>query len=224
VYGRRYDDRTLRFEPSGGLLHSALVMADKETDSYWSILTGDALAGPMQGRRLRELPLGVKARWEDWLAKHPATRVLSVEGREHIENNPYDNYFASDQAPGGASSWDDRLPPKQPVYAFQRDGRKYAVPFHAFEGGAVLTPGEGQPEVFLYRPEGEAIFYSSLGWVGELETGEDGRVRHLPTGAVFDPAKERFVGGDGGVPRLDGFDTFWYHWSQTHPDTRVLGQ
>ena len=224
MYGRTYDGKTLSFEASGGLLHNALVMADDETDSFWSILTGDALAGPMEGTELEELPLGVKSRWDDWVAEHPDTLVLSVEGEEHEENNPFDNYFASDRAPRGAESWDDRLPPKQPVYTFQRGGGTYAVPFGAFEGGAVFEPWEAGDEIFLYRPAGVAIFYSSLGWVGDFETGEDGRVRHLATGAVFDPESERFTGGEGEVPRLDGFDTFWYHWSKTHPGTAVLGQ
>lgn len=224
MYGRTYDGKTLSFEASGGLLHSALVMADEETDSFWSIMTGDALAGPMEGTELEELPLGVKSRWDDWVAEHPDTLVLSVDGEEHVESNPYDNYFASDRAPTGAGSWDDRLAPKQPVYTFQRDGERYAVPYGAFEDGTVFELGEGGGEVFLYRPAGEAIFYSTLGWVGDFETGEDGRVRHVATGAVFDPESERFTGGEGEVPRLDGFDTFWYHWSKTHPGTAILGE
>jgi len=224
VYGRSYDGKTLRFEASGGLLHNALVMADRETDSYWSILTGDALAGPMEGTELEELPLGIKARWDDWVAEHPDTSVLSVDGQEHVEDNPYKSYFASDAPPWGADSWDERLPPKQPIYAFQRNGRKYAVPFATFEGGTVFELEEGGDEVFLYRPEGEAIFYSTLGWVGDFEIGEDGRVRHIATGAVFDPGRERFIGAEGEVPRLEGFDTFWYHWSKTHPGTAVLGE
>lgn len=237
MYGREYDGKTLRFEASGGLWHYALVMADKETDSYWSIMTGDALAGPLAGTPLEELPMGSKARWKDWVAAHPETLVLSVDGEEHDDSNPYENYFTSERTPQGAEGKDDRLPPKAPVYTFQRSGQAYAIPYSAFEGGAVLLLEQGGEasggkseetgeEIFLYRPEGEAIFYSTLGWIGPFETDEEGRVRHVPTGAVFDPESEGFTGGDGGagsVPRLEGFDTFWFHWSQVHPDTRVLG-
>lgn len=224
MYGRSYDGKTLRFEPSGGLWHAALVMADKETDSYWSIMTGDALAGPLEGTELEELPMGKKMQWKEWVAEHPDTLVLSVDGREHPEDpGHYDRYFASDQAPGGAEPADDRLPPKQPIYAFQRGGEKWAVAHPAVEGGAILEAGE--EEVFLYRPEGAALFYSTLGWVGEFERVE-GTVRHVPTGATFDAEAEAFTGGEGGgegsVPRLEGFDTFWFHWSQTHPDTGLI--
>ena len=31
-------------------MHASLVMRDKETDTYWSIMTGDAIAGDQIGR------------------------------------------------------------------------------------------------------------------------------------------------------------------------------
>jgi hypothetical protein len=73
VYGRQYEGKTLQFEASGGLLHGAMVIRDKETDSHWSIITGDAIAGDLKGTPLEEWPLGEKARWKDWAARHPDT-------------------------------------------------------------------------------------------------------------------------------------------------------
>jgi len=119
VYGRQYDGKDLRFEASGGLMHAALVMRDKETDSYWSIMTGDAIAGDLRGTRLEEWSLGEKAQWKDWVARHPNTLVLSVNGEEHVENNPYDNYFSSDSGFRDIAARDDRLETKAPVFTFQ---------------------------------------------------------------------------------------------------------
>ncbi len=43
--------------------------------------------------------------------------------------------------------------------------------------------------------------------------------------ATFDVEAGRFVGkGAGEIGRLDGFDTFWLNWSNTHPSTRPLGR
>ncbi len=119
-------------------MHSALVMQDKETDSYWSIMTGDSVAGTFRSTRLVELPLGVKAQWKDWVRDHPDTAVLSVDGREHIDTNPYDNYFGSDEGFRGSEARDTRLPTKQSIYAFLLAERKFAVPFSAFEGGGTF--------------------------------------------------------------------------------------
>ena len=100
-------------------MHAALVMRDKETDSYWSIMTGDAIAGDLRGTRLEEWSLGEKAQWKDWVARHPNTLVLSVNGEEHVENNPYDNYFSSDSGFRDIAARDDRLETKAPVFTFQ---------------------------------------------------------------------------------------------------------
>ena len=224
MYGREYDGKKLNFEPSGGLLHAALVMQDKETDSYWSIMTGDSLAGEFRGTRLEELPLGVKAQWKDWVAEHPDTLVLSVDGAEHIQNSPYDNYYDSKKAFRGAKARDRRLPTKESIFAFQIDDQAYAVPFSAFEGGAAFELGDRA--IFLHRPAGVAIFHSTTAFVSSGEGFEerDGAWHDIRSGAVFDPDEAEFRGGDGGaVGRLEGFDTFWFSWSMTHPETRILG-
>ena len=227
MYGREYDGRELRFEPSGGLLYSALVMQDKESDTYWSIMTGDAIAGEQKGTELEELPVGAKAQWGDWKREHPGTLVLSVNGREHVRNNPYDNYFSDDAGFRGVTASDTRLDTKASIYAFDVGGQKYAVPFEAFQGeGATFTAGDRQ--VFLYRPEGVAIFHSTVARVSDQRFEQrDGVWHDAATGARFDAAAGEFTGGSGAgsAPEpLWGFDTFWYTWSLTNPGTVLLGQ
>lgn len=223
MYGRTYRGRELRFEPSGGLLHAALVMQDKETDSYWSIMTGDAIAGQYKGTRLEELPIGVKALWKDWLGAHPETRVLSVGGVQFIQNNPYDNYMSSAAGFREAEARDRMLPTKEAVYAFQLDARKYAVPVRAPADGATLEVGG--LSIFLYRPRGAALYYSTRAFrapTGGFERRVDGWFERA-SGASFDTRSGEFTAAHGNAPaRLDGFDTFWYIWSLTHPDTAVL--
>ena len=218
MYGRAYGDKVLNFEASGGLMHASLVMQDKETDSYWSIMTGDALAGEYKGTHLEELPWGTKATWKTWRAEHPKTLVLSVDGVEHPERNPYDDYFSSPEGWRDLEAADDRLPTKEPIYALQLGGKAYAIPAAAFvDGGAFEVGGK---HLFLYRPKDAAIFYSTVAFVSpEGFTRKDGVWRHA-SGATFDPEEGSFSGGE--VPRLDGFDTFWFNWSMTHPETEVL--
>jgi hypothetical protein len=224
VYGREYKGRELRFEPSGGLIANSLVMMDKETDSYWSTIGGVSLTGEYEGTRLEELAVSEKIQWKDWVAKHPDTLVLSIDGVEHEPVNPYANYFSSESGFRGSEAEDDRLATKASIFGFQRDGRPYAIPFEAFEAGAVFDVGEHK--IFLYRPRDVEIFYSTLAFVdaGRGFARRDGTWVHLESGARFDPIQASFSGGKGGeIRRLDGFDTFWFNWSMTHPDTEVLG-
>ncbi len=204
------------------MIASSLVMMDKETDSYWSLMTGEALVGEYEGTRLEELPVGEKIQWKDWVARYPRTLVLSIDGIEHEPVNPYANYFESEQGFRGSRAADERLPTKTSIYAFQRDGKHYAVPFAEFEGGAVVEVGEHQ--VFLYRPAGVAIFYSTSAFIsaGEGFVRRDGVWHHVESGARFDSPRAAFVNGQGAVARLDGFDTFWFNWSMSNPETEIL--
>lgn len=224
VYDREYKGRELSFEASGGLIANSLVMVDKETDSYWSTIGGVSISGEYEGTSLEELSVSEKIQWKDWVAKHPDTLVLSVDGVEHVAVNAYSNYLESERGFRGSEADDDRLPTKASVHGFQRGGQAYAVPFEAFEGGAVVSVGEQQ--VFLYRPAGVEIIYSTLAFIesGRGFARRDEVWVHLPSGARFDPQRGSFSGEKANeIARLEGFDTFWFNWSMTHPDTEVLG-
>lgn len=134
MYGREYDGKELRFEPSGGLIHSSLVMQDKETDTYWSLMEGRALAGELEGTPLVELPAGEKTTWGDWVARYPESLVLSVDGFEHDEIDPYENYFDSSEGFRGAEA--SNLPDS---YTQTPPTDKITTPDIETDGGDTLT-------------------------------------------------------------------------------------
>ena len=204
-------------------MHSSLVMQDMETDTYWAIMSGEAIAGEMKGTMLRELPIGEKMRWRDWVDKHPNTQVLSVSGREDVPHNPYDSYFSSPDGFGGQSAKDGRLKTKTPIFAFHYQGRSYAVPYKAFEGGKAFDLGESQ--LFLYRPKESEIFHSTTAYLSKSGSFKrDGKVWSEATSkASFDVEEAKFNSDNGTRPkRFQGFDTFWYNWSLSNPETKLL--
>lgn len=212
VYGRNVKGRTLSFEPSGALKDSALVMRDDETDSWWWIMEDAAIGGQMEGTELPKIPAGEKTTWGDWVSRHPDTRVLSVDGVEHVSNNPYDNYFGSENTFRGAEVEDDRLEPKAPIYTFRHDGTPYAVPHELAEGGERFEVAG--TDLFFYRPEGAAVFASTEAWRLPADTAE---------GTSADKLLERLKAGQvEGAQRLEGFDTFWYTWVGGNPETKIL--
>jgi len=233
VYDRRYAGKELLFEPSGGLLNAALVMRDRPTDSWWSIITGDAIGGELDGEPLKEIAAGEKTRWGEWERRYPATRVWSVDGKQHIESNPYDNYFVSSRTFRETETPDNRLRDKESVYAFQMDGVTYAVPHSVIFGGAVFEL-QNDKEIFLYREPGSAIYASTFAYVSDSDgkksrfiRGDDGwmdsqlQVKFSnKRGFATDPEAHD---DEGEAPsRLGGFDTFWYIWSATHEGVMLL--
>ncbi len=216
MYDRKYqrDDTSLElnFEASGALMEASLVMRDRETDSWWSIMTSKALAGGMKGAELVELPVGEKTTWADWVTRHPQTRVLSVNGREHDPRDGYADYFGNDRTFRDLEISDTRLPAKEPIFAFRIDGRPHAVAHRAAEGGRLFALSQPAGQVFLYRPEGAEMFASTVGYL--VPEGMSSTDRS--------PVEWLEQLEAGGAERLRGFDTFWYSWAAVNHETRLL--
>jgi len=202
VYDRRHGDQVLSFEASGALKDASLVMRDRETDSWWAIMSGEAIGGPREGERLQETTLGEKARWADWRARHPETKVLAVT---HLRENGYAGYFDSERTFRDADPDDDRLGPKEPVYTFRLGGTAYAIPAAKLEGGRTLEvpEGGGTAHLYVYRPAGADLMESTRAW----------RLRGSDPVPPDDPLGQ-LTGweADGRAERIPGFDTFWYVW------------
>jgi len=207
VYGRTLGEQELTFEASGGLIHGTLVLQDRETDSYWPIMAGRSLSGPLAGSRLDELAVARKRRWRDWRDEHPDTLVLSVDGAEDAPP-AYDEYFASDEGFRGLAASDDRLPTKEPIFAFRIDGVPVAAPHSTIIGGKTFHV-EGV-NVLLYRAPGASLFESTRAW-SFLSSGE---CLQSPGHTVPEHC----------TTELPGFDTFWYSWSLNNPDSYLLDE
>ena len=162
VYGRDVAGNVLNFEASGALLDASLVMRDRETDSWWSIMTSDAIGGKLKGTELEELPYGEKTTWKDWVTRYPQTRVLSVAGVEHVEESPYDNYFSSAETFRNLEIADRRLAPKEPVFTFWIADQPWAVPHTLYEGGRLFElEGVAGKRLLLYRSPEASVFEST---------------------------------------------------------------
>ena len=227
MYGREIAGKIRTFEASGGLIHSSLVMQDRESDTYWGIMTAKAIGGLLKGAELQELPWGTKTQWRYWIKKHPETLVLSVTGAEHVSYNPYKPYFASEKGFRGNEATDKRLETKDPVFAFRYKGRKYATIHKEIEGGQIFDLGD--IEVLLYRTMGSSIFISTQAFViieKKVFQKKDGEWINSDSGNKFELSSSAFhsFSEAGTLQRLVGFDTFWYNWSLSNPDTKLLGR
>ncbi len=225
MYSRQRDDQTYTFEASGGLLNAGLVMRDRETDSWWSIINEEAIHGPAEGQRLEQVPGSVKTTWGDWRRRHPHSRVLSVEGQEHRAESPYDRYFASEEGFRKLKASDGELRDKAAIYVFHYGGKPFAVPHSEFAGGGVVRLGERQ--LFLYRRGDDSFYRSTVALLADAGAGfsaaEDGwRLAGGGAEHSFRAAERAFEDEESLAETFTGFDTFWYIWSLTNPETEVL--
>jgi len=197
-------------------------MQDFETDSYWAIMLDRAIAGEMAGTELKKMPVSEKVQWKQWQKKHPNTMVLSVDGREDAPN-AYRDYFSSKQGFRNSTAKDDRLNTKTPIFAFQKDGKSYAIAHENAEGGKAVTLASGL-HLFFYRSE-DASPFASTAVYQSAQAGfvkENGMWKHRGSDCTFNTESKSFAGGGLCPERLAGFDTFWYTWSLSNPDTELL--
>jgi hypothetical protein len=128
AFDRRQDDRVLDFGVSSLLHNSDLVMYDRQTESLWQQITGEAFAGKSRGSQLKTLPLSMVT-WSDWRAQYPDGEVLTVEGidTERYMKDAYTEYAESDNLYMPVSATDARLHPKKVIYGMEIGERSLAV-------------------------------------------------------------------------------------------------
>lgn len=85
--------RGLTFGVSGLLYQSDMLLYDRQTESLWSQLKGEAVTGKLMGRKLKLLS-STHTTWGAWKKKHPKTLALTTDTghRRNYDSDPYKGY------------------------------------------------------------------------------------------------------------------------------------
>ena len=70
------DGKLLTLGISGYLYRSAVLYYDRQSESFWSQMTGECVVGPSLGKKLKWIPTQVTT-WGEWRKAHPKTTVLA---------------------------------------------------------------------------------------------------------------------------------------------------
>ena len=244
VFDRRVEGETLTFGTTGNLRNSDLVMWDRQTESWWQQLTGEAVVGALTGTKLEALPSQTLS-WSDFKERYPDGDVLSRDtGHDRDYGaNPYEGYDTADQQPflldGEA---DRRLPPKERVAAAFVGDEVAVVPFPRLARERVVNAEVGgRPLVFLFKPgvrsalDAGAINDSKdVGTAAAFERTLDGRELDLRAegdgfvdregGSRFDITGRAVSGPLEGrrLPQVRHDQQFWFALAAFVPDARIL--
>jgi hypothetical protein len=245
AFDRRLDDRLMTFGTSGKLYLSDLVMYDRQTESLWSQIDGQAIAGVQTGAQLERIPVQTVT-WAQWREAHPEGWVLSRDtGAERdYGRNPYVGY---DEAASDPSLFDGdtdpRFEPKERVLGLGGEQDPVAVALTALSQARVLELEVSGQTVVLWAVEGlrsaldtaDITDGRQIAATGAFVPQADGRqltfaaageetFRDEQTGSTWD-VLGRAVDGPLAGTRLepaDHIDTFWFSWAAFHPQTRVV--
>jgi len=128
AFDRRQDGQVLDFGVSALLHNSDLVMYDRQTESLWQQITGEAFAGKSRGNQLITLPLSMVS-WKDWKQQYPHGKVLTIEGidSDRYQKDAYGDYAENEKLYMPVSASDARLHPKRVIYGMEIGDRSIAV-------------------------------------------------------------------------------------------------
>lgn len=234
VFDRTLAGELLSFGVSGKLLLNDLVMYDRQSNTLWSQLLGEAVDGSRKGERLVIVD-SLLTTWASWRALHPATLVL-----DGSLSDPYTNYYANaDAGVHGTFEHDDRLDSKAPVLGVALDGEARAYPFALAVGQPVINDAlAGRPLLVFFAPDGVTGLAYDRRIAGRTLTFQRSPAGATPTsassgsatlvdaetGSTWDPLTGLATQGplrDSQLQRITALRSFWFGWSDFYTRTTI---
>ena len=157
AFERSLDGTVYEFGVSGVLRFNDLVMYDRQTESWWQQIGGEAIVGEVTGAELKPLPASIVS-WGDFRTNFPNAVVLSSRDTGYIRDyggNPYTGYDDVNSSPfisGGED--EDRLPAVERVVAVDIGDQAAAYPFSELEKSPVVNDRIGDTAVAVFLIKG----------------------------------------------------------------------
>ncbi|WP_421870777.1 DUF3179 domain-containing protein [Motiliproteus sp.] len=191
VFDARLDGKPVAFGVSGLLYNSDLLLYDRQSESLWSQITGEAVTGARKGQRLTLLPSTLTS-WQRWRQQHPDTRLLSTETGflRDYQRSPYGDYDRNGRLYFPVAFLSKRYHPKERVLGIQIGDQYKAYPFVEL----------------AKRPTSEPLIDRIGGQQLRIEYDIDSR-----SGQIFDQQQRE----------LPVINSFWFAWYGFHPDTDI---
>ena len=243
VFDRRVDGRILDFGTSGNLRMSDLVMWDRQTESWWQQITGEAIVGELTGTVLTFIPAPVLS-WSTFKDGHPDGKVLSRDtgfGRTY-DLPPYGGYDDLGNTPFlFRGDIDSRLDAMERVVTIKVDDVAVAYSFGALAEQPVINNTVNGQDVVIFYAGGTLSVFAGRGFSENRTVGSS---------AVYEPRVDdqkltfkveadiivdeetgskwtilgRAVDGPLEGSQLEPFlhaNHFWFAWAGFNPETEV---
>ena len=224
------DGQVLRFHLAG-INNQNFLMQDEQTGTWWQQVTGQAVQGPLKGKRLTLQPWD-ELRFGLWRQEHPDGLVLLPESKlqdryakadweEEIRKLP--TVTSADPA--------DRLKPRDLVVGVEQNGVTRAYPMDTLRAQSpVLDVLDGVPIVLVVDADGRSVraFRRDLdGRTLDLYLRSDSTPPALmdaETGSVWAFTGRAQKGPMAGrsLERVQTLKDFWFDWRQFHPRPDVF--
>ena len=213
-----------------GINNQNFIMRDEQTGSWWQQVSGEAIQGPLKGRRLTgvvhdEVSFGI------WKAERPGGRVLKPEpGKEdRYESADWEHRMKKVRTVTPVSKGDP-FPPRTVVIGVSVNGRAKAYPFPRMReespvldtlGGVplVLVVGDDQKSIRVFERTLDGRRLEFLAKAGAQPL----RLLDAETGSEWD-FRGRAISGPlagGQLTKVKALKEYWFDWKIYQPATAV---
>ena len=156
AFDRRLNGKTCNFGVTGKLRHSDMVMFDRETESWWQQITGEAIVGDLTGKKLKQIPAQIVG-FEQFAEAFPTGTVVSRDTghKRDYGRNPYVGYDNVDQKPYfPVGKNDGRLRPMEKVIVVEVDGQSKVYPHSISRKMKVINDTVGSKNLVVFHDDG----------------------------------------------------------------------
>lgn len=224
------DGRRLHFHLAG-INNQNFIMRDEETGSWWQQVTGEAILGPLKGRRLTPVPQD-EVSFALWKREHPRGRVLrpdpAVLAANRYEPADWEAHIA--KLPVATRTDDRRLDRRELIVGLVVDGRAKAYRMSDVRQQNPIVDTIGRvPVLVAVAEDGQSVraFRRVVdGQPVELfaKAGASPIVFiDAGTGSEWDFSGRATSGPLAGrqLEKIEVLRDFWFDWRTYHPNTLI---
>ena len=219
--------KPLHFRLSG-INNQNFLMRDEETGTWWQQVSGEAILGPLKGKKLEPVSQD-ELTFAQWRREQPRGRVLRPDPKvkEYAEKN-WEAEIA--KLPVVTPSIDKRLEPRALIVGVKLNGKAKAYPFSALQKQSPIIDTIGTTPVIVVLGEDRKSVRAFVRMAGDqrLELFAKPRTAQLidaQTGSEWDFTGRGVSGPLAGktLPKIEVLSDYWFDWRTYNPQTAVYG-
>lgn len=223
------DGKRLTFHLAG-INNQNFIMRDDETGTWWQQVSGEAIHGPLKGKKLTPV-YNDELSFALWKRENRQGRVLKPDDRvkQEYESADWEERYAKLRVVTPVDP-NDKLPPRALIAGLALNGKAAAYPMSALEKQRLILDSIGVTPLFIALGDDNKS-------VRAFERTVDGRtleffVKADTTSVQFTDAETAttwdFTGKAVSGPlagkqlkKIIALKDYWFDWKIYHPDTKV---
>ncbi len=227
------DGKKLTFHLAG-INNQNFIMRDEETGTWWQQVSGEAIHGPLRGKKLNQV-YNDELTFALWKHENRQGRVLKQDERvkQSYEAADWEEQYAKLRVVTPVDP-NDKLPPRTLIAGLAINGKATAYPLPALEKQRLILDSIG-------GDSGSTPLFIALGddnkSVRAFERTVDGRTLEFfvkaesspiqfidaETATTWDFTGKAVNGPLAGkqLKKILAMKDYWFDWKLYHPDTRV---